>query len=60
MVLLKEGEVNGYMRVRSTMSLPESGNEFTTSECVAQFLDANWKVLDSDQDVVKATRLGTP
>ena len=59
-VLLKEGEVNGYMRVRSTMSLPESGNEFTTSECVAQFLDANWKVLDSDQDVVKGTRLETP
>jgi hypothetical protein len=59
-VLLKEGEVNGYMRVRSTMSLSESGNEFTTSECVAQFLDANWKVLDSDQDVVKGTRLETP
>jgi hypothetical protein len=59
-VLLKEGEVNGYMRVRSTVSLSESGNEFTTSECVAQFLDANWKVLDSDQDVVKGTRLETP
>ena len=59
-VLLKEGEVNGYMRVRSTMSLSESGNEFTTSECVAQFLDANWKVLDSDQDVVKGARLETP
>jgi hypothetical protein len=27
---------------------------------VAQFLDANWKVLDSDQDVVKCTRLETP
>ena len=26
-VLLKEGEVNGYMRVRSTMSLSESGND---------------------------------
>jgi hypothetical protein len=59
-VLLKEGEVNGYMRVRSTVSLSESGNEFTTSKCVAQFLDANWKVLDSDQDMVNGTRLETP
>jgi hypothetical protein len=59
-VVLKEGEVNGYMRVRCTMSLSESGNEFTTSKCVAQFLDANWKVLDSDQDMVNGTRLETP
>ena len=59
-VLLKGGEVNGYMRVRSIISLSESGNEFTTRECVAQFLDANWKVLDSDQDLVKGTRLETP
>jgi hypothetical protein len=59
-VLLKGGEVNGYMRVRSIISLSESGNEFTTRKCVAQFLDANWKVLDSDQDLVKGTRLETP
>jgi hypothetical protein len=59
-VLLKDGEVNGYMRVRSTMSLSESGNEFTSSQCVAQFLDTNWKVLDSDQDEVKGTKLETP
>jgi hypothetical protein len=59
-VLLKDGEVNGYIRVRSTMSLSESGNEFTSSQCVAQFLDTNWKVLDSDQDEVKGTKLETP
>ena len=59
-VLLKGGEVNGYMRVRSIISLSESGNEFTTRECVAQFLDANWKVVDSDNDEVKGTRLETP
>jgi hypothetical protein len=59
-VLLKEGEVNGYMRVRSTMSLSESGNEFTARECQVDFLDANWKVLDSENDEVKGTRLETP
>jgi hypothetical protein len=58
--LLKEGEVSGYMRVRSTMSVSESDNEFTSSECVAEFLDTNWKVLDSDHDEVKGTRLETP
>ena len=58
--LLKGGEVNGYMRVRSTMRLSDSGNEFTSSQCVAQFLDTNWKVLDSDKDDVKGTRLETP
>jgi hypothetical protein len=59
-VLLKEGEVNGYQRVRSTMILSESGNEFTARECRVDFLDANWKVVDSDNDEVKGTRLETP
>jgi hypothetical protein len=59
-VLLKEGEVNGYLRVRSTMILSGSGNEFTTRECQVEFLDTNWKVVDSDNDEVKGTRLETP
>ena len=59
-VLLKEGEVNGYMRVHSTMILSDSGNEFTTRECQVEFLDTNWKVVDSDNDEVKGTRLETP
>jgi hypothetical protein len=59
-VLLKEGEVNGYMRVHSTMILSDSGNEFTARECQVDFLDTNWKVLDSDNDEVKGTRLETP
>jgi hypothetical protein len=59
-VLLKEGELNGYMRVRSTMMLSESGNEFTARECRVEFLDANWKVVDSDNDEVKGRRLETP
>jgi hypothetical protein len=59
-VLLKEGEVNAYMRVHSTMILSDSGNEFTARECQVDFLDANWKVLGSDNDEVKGTRLETP
>jgi hypothetical protein len=58
--LLKGGEVNGYMRVRCTMRLSESGDEFKSHECLAEFLDANWKVLDSDKDDVTGTRLETP
>jgi hypothetical protein len=59
-VLLKEGAVNGYLRVSSIMILSESGQEFTTRECQVNFMDANWKVLDSDSDEVKGTRLETP
>ena len=59
-VLLKEGEVNGYMRVHSTMILSDSQDEFTARECQVDFLDTNWKVLDSDNDEVKGTRLETP
>jgi hypothetical protein len=59
-VLWKEGEVNGYMRVRSSMILSESGDEFTARECQVEFLDANWKVVDSDNDEVEGRRLETP
>jgi hypothetical protein len=59
-VLLKEGEVNRYLRVRSTIILSGSGNEFPTRECQVEFLDTNWKVVDSDNDEVKGTRLETP
>jgi hypothetical protein len=59
-VLLKEGEVNGYMRVRSTMTLSESGNDFTSKGCHVEFLDKNWDVRDSDDDRVTGKRLDTP
>jgi hypothetical protein len=36
------------------------GNEFTASKCQVEFLDTNWKVLDSDKDEVNGTRLETP
>ena len=32
-VLLKDGEVNGYLQVHGTLILSESGNEFTTRDC---------------------------
>jgi hypothetical protein len=59
-VLLKDGEVNGYLQVHSTLILSESGNEFTTRDCKVDFMDADRKVLDSDNDQVKGTRLETP
>ena len=59
-VLLKDGEVNGYLQVHGTLILSESGNEFTTRDCKVDFMDADRKVLDSDNDQVKGTRLETP
>ena len=59
-VLLKDGEVNAYLQVHSTLVLSESGNEFTTRDCKVDFMDADRKVLDSDNDQVKGTRLETP
>ena len=59
-VLLKDGEVNGYLQVHNTLILSESGNEFTTGDCKVDFMDADRKVLDSGNDQVKGTRLETP
>ena len=58
--LLKAGEVKGYQRVSTTMVLSGSGNEFTSSQCRVDFLDATWKLIDSDNDEIKGTRLETP
>ena len=51
-MLLKDGEVNGYLQVHGTLILSESGNEFTTRDCKVDFMDADRKVLDSDNDQV--------
>jgi hypothetical protein len=59
-VLLKDGQVNGYLRVHSTLILSESGDEFMASDSKVEFMDADRKVLDSDNDQVKGTRLETP
>jgi hypothetical protein len=58
-VLLKEGVANGYQRVRSTMTLSESGNEFTAHESNVDFLDTNWNVVFSSTDEVTGKRLET-
>jgi hypothetical protein len=59
-VLLKDGEVNGYMQVQSTLILSASGSEFTSRDCKVDFMDADRKVLDTDHDQVKGTKLETP
>lgn len=59
-VLLKGGEVTGYLQVHSTLILAESGNEFTARECKVDFMDVDRKMLDSDNDQVRGTRLETP
>ena len=59
-VLLKDGQVTGYLQVRSSLILSESGNEFTTHDCEVNLMDVDRKVLDRDTDQVKGTRLETP
>ena len=59
-VLLKAGDVHGYLRVRGTIALSDTGNEFTSRDCRIDFLDTNWKVLDGDSDEVTGKRLETP
>jgi hypothetical protein len=59
-VLSKDGQVTGYMQVRSSLILSESGNEFTTRDCEVDFMGVDRKVLDRDTDQVKGTRLETP
>jgi hypothetical protein len=58
-VLLKEGVGNGYQRVRSTMILSESGNEFMAHEAHVDFLDTNRNVVFSSTDEVTGKRLET-
>ncbi|HEY0793872.1 MAG TPA: hypothetical protein VGD78_22610 [Chthoniobacterales bacterium] len=58
-VMLKEGAVNGFVRVQSTDVLSDSGNEFA-AHGQADFLDANWNVVFSVTTEVKGTRLETP
>jgi hypothetical protein len=59
-VLRKEGAVNGYQRIHSTMILSESGNEFMVHDGQVDFLDANWNVVLSNTDEVTGKRLETP
>jgi hypothetical protein len=58
-VMWKAGLVNGYQRVRDTLVLSESGDEYTGHPQL-DFLDTSWKVVFSTKSDVKATRLETP
>jgi hypothetical protein len=58
-VIWKEGVVNGFHRLQSTITLSENGNEFT-AHGHADFLDANWNVVFSTTTDGKGTRLETP
>jgi hypothetical protein len=56
----ERGVVNGYQRIHSTMTLSDSGDEFTVHDGQVDFLDATWKAVLSSTDEVKGKRLETP
>ena len=58
-VMWKEGLVNGYQRVRDTLVLSESDDEYT-GHAAMDFFDANWNVVFSTDSDVKGTRLEIP
>jgi hypothetical protein len=58
-VMRKAGLVNGFQRVRDTLVLSESGDEYT-GHAEVEFLDANWNVVFSTDSDVKGTRLEIP
>jgi hypothetical protein len=58
-VLWKEGVVNGFLRVQRTLTLSDSGDEFS-GPAMADFCDANWNVVFSTTTDVKGKRLERP
>jgi hypothetical protein len=58
-VMWKAGLVNGFQRVRCTLALSESGDEYT-GHAQVDFLDAKWKIVFSTTRDVKGTRLEIP
>ena len=58
-VMRKAGLVNGFQRVRDTLVLSESGDEYT-GHAAMDFFDANWNVVFSTDSDVKGTRLEIP
>jgi hypothetical protein len=57
--LLKEGVINGFSRVDSTVVLTESGDDFS-AQSRTEFLDPDLKVLLTVASEGKGTRLETP
>ena len=58
-VVRKAGLVNGFQRVRDTLVLSESGDEYT-GHADMDFFDANWNVVFSTARDVKGRRLEIP
>ena len=58
-VMRKAGLVSGFQRVRDTLVLSESGDEYT-GHADMDFFDANWNVVFSTDREVKGTRLEIP
>jgi hypothetical protein len=58
-LLCKAGLVNGFQRVRGTVTLTEPGQQRGTPAQV-DFLDANWNVVLSTTSDAKGTKLETP
>jgi hypothetical protein len=55
----KEGVIDLFQRVQATMTLSESGDQFT-EHSRWDFLDLNWRVSLRGASDVKGTRLETP
>jgi hypothetical protein len=58
-VIWKAGLVNGFERVRDTLVLSESGDEYK-GQAQVDFLDANWNIVFSTTSDMKGIRLETP
>jgi hypothetical protein len=58
-VTRKAGEVAGFQRVRDTLVLSESGDEYT-GHAQVDFLDADWNVVFSTTSEEKGSRLEAP
>jgi len=58
-VMWNAGLVTGFQRVQCTLTLSESGDEYT-GHAQVDFLDTNWKIVFSTTRDVKGTRLEIP
>jgi hypothetical protein len=58
--ILNNGIVNGFQRIRDTITLSDAGRQYTSPESQVEFLDLNWNVVFSGASMVTGTRLESP
>jgi hypothetical protein len=58
--ILSNGVVNGFQRIRDTITLSDTGRQYTSPESQVEFLDLNWNVVFSGASMVTGTRLESP